>query len=120
MTNRQQLGQLGELLAAAELERRGYTILARNWRCRHGELDLVTRDGDTLAAVEVRTRRSAAYGSPEESLTAAKLIRLAAAAQTYVQTTGWNGPWRIDVVAIVIDARGRVARMTVIPNAVEG
>jgi putative endonuclease len=120
MTTRQQLGQLGEQLAAAELERRGYAILTRNWRCAHGELDLVARDGDALVAVEVRTRRSQAYGSPEESLTTAKLAHLAAAAQTYVQTVDWNGPWRIDVVAIVIDARGRVERLTVIANAVEG
>lgn len=120
MTGRQQLGQLGEHLAAAELERRGYAILARNWRCKYGELDLVARDGDTLAAVEVRTRRSRTYGSPEESLTAAKQARLAAAVHTYVQTMGWEGPWRIDVVAIVIDPEGRIERMTVLPNAVEG
>lgn len=120
MTGRQRLGQLGEMLAATELEQRGYTILARNWRCRYGELDLVARDGDTLAAIEVRTRRSQTYGTPEESLTTAKQTRLAAAAQTYVQSVGWDGPWRIDVVAIMIDPRGHVERLTVIANAVEG
>lgn len=120
MSDRRQLGQLGEALAAAELQRRGYTIVDRNWRCTYGELDLVTRDGDTLAVIEVRTRRGHAYGTPEESLTAAKQTRLAAAARTYVQTVGWDGPWRIDVVAIVLGPRERVERLTVIPNAVGG
>lgn len=120
MTSRQKLGQLGENLAATELARRGYAVVARNWRCSYGELDLIVRADDTLVIVEVRTRRSQAFGSPEESLTAAKQARLIAAAHTYVETTGWAGPWRIDVVAIVIDPQGKVERLTVLENAVGG
>ncbi len=120
MSSRQKLGKTGEDLAAAALTQRGDTIVARNWRCSYGELDLITHCGDTLVVAEVRTRRSQAFGTPEESLTATKQARLAAAAHTYVQTTGWAGPWRIDLVAIVIDQRGRVARLTVLENVVGG
>lgn len=120
MTGRQRLGRWGENLAANELAQRGYTILDRNWRCAYGELDLIARDAAWLVAIEVRTRRSQAFGSPEESLTAAKQARLAAAMQIYVQSVGWSGPWRIDVVAIVVREHNQVDRFTLIKNAVGG
>ncbi len=66
---RQRLGRWGEGVAATHLEAHGYTILARNWRCAAGEIDLVARDGETLVFVEVKTRRGRAYGAPEEALT---------------------------------------------------
>lgn len=117
-TARQGLGARGELLAAAELQRQGYTIRATNWRCRFGEIDLVGEDAGVLAFVEVRTRRGAAFGTPEESVTPTKQARLVATAQTYVQTTGWTGAWRIDVVAIVLDHAGHLQRITVLQNVV--
>lgn len=120
MTKRQRLGRWGEDLAANELAQRGYTILVRNWRCAYGELDLIARDETWLVAVEVRTRRSLVFGSPEESLTTAKQARLAAAMQTYVQTVNWTGPWRIDVVAIVLRGHDQVDRFSLIKNAVGG
>lgn len=117
-TARQGLGARGERLAAAELQRRGYVIQALNWRCRFGEVDLIAQDDAGLAFVEVRTRRGERFGSPEESVTTAKQARLVAAAQSYVQSTGWEGAWRIDVVAIVLDRAGHVQRITVLKNAV--
>lgn len=117
---RQRLGRAGEQLAAEELVRRGLTVVDRNWRCQAGEIDLVARDGECLAIVEVRTRRGQGYGSPEESITPAKRERLIALAQTYVAAVDWRGPWRIDVVAVEMDKAGRLLRMTHLPNAVEG
>jgi putative endonuclease len=117
---RRGLGRTGESLAAEELTRRGLTIVARNWRCAVGEIDLVARDGACLAIVEVRTRRGRGYGTPEESITSAKRARLIALAQTYVAETDWRGPWRIDVVAVEMDGAGRLLRITHLPNAVEG
>ena len=117
-TARQGLGARGELLAAAELQRQGYTVRETHWRCRFGEVDLVAEDAAGLAFVEVRTRRGETYGSPEESVTAAKQARLVATAQSYVQSAGWEGAWRIDVVAIVLDRAGHVQRITVLKNAV--
>jgi putative endonuclease len=102
------------------LEAKGYRLLARNWRCPVGELDLVTEQGGCLVFVEVRTRRGAALGSPEESITTAKQVRLAALAEAYVQATDWLGGWRIDVIAIELDRWGRLARIDHYENAVTG
>jgi putative endonuclease len=106
------LGRFGEELAAQHLQTLGMTILARNWRCRSGELDIVARDGDTLVVCEVKTRRGVGFGGPLESVTprkAARLRQLAVAwltehAATRVDTTeGTRGytAIRFDVVAIL-------------------
>ena len=97
---RRKLGQWGEEQAARYLEAQGCTLVARNWRCTAGEVDLVVQDGAWLAFVEVRTRRGRAYGTPEESITPTKLARMAAVAESYVYETEWAGDWRLDVVAI--------------------
>ncbi len=118
--DRRGLGRHGEELAARHLAAQGYKIEARNWRCAHGELDLVARDGDCLVLVEVRTRRGRALGTPEESITAAKRARLVNLAWAYVQEQGWEGDWRIDVVAVEMDRRGRLLRVEHYENAVTG
>jgi putative endonuclease len=97
---RRKLGQWGERAAARYLEARGCQVVATNWRCTAGEVDLVVQDGEWMAFVEVRTRRGQAYGTPEESITAAKLARMATVAESYVYEQGWEGDWRLDVVAI--------------------
>jgi len=118
---KRRLGQRGEGIAAAYLGEQGYEVLARNWRCPAGELDIVARDGETLAFVEVRTRRGDRYGTPEESITPAKQAKLVELAQTYLQENGLAGEnWRIDVVAVEMDRRGRVTRLNLIRNAVWG
>jgi putative endonuclease len=118
--DRRGLGRHGEELAARHLADQGYEIVARNWRCEAGELDLVAKDGDCLALVEVRTRRGRVLGSPEESITLAKQARLADLAEAYVQAHNWEGDYRIDVVAIEFDRRGRLMRMDHYENAVTG
>jgi putative endonuclease len=118
---KQKLGQRGEDIAAAHLGEQGYQILARNWRCPAGELDIVAREGETLAFVEVRARRGDRYGTPEESITPAKQAKLVELAQTYLQENGLSDEnWRIDVVALEMDRRGRVKRLNLIRNAVWG
>ena len=98
---RQQLGLEGEDLACAELQRRGYAILARRYRSRFGEIDIVGRDGGTLVFVEVKARRSDRLGSAAEQITAHKQRRIAAMALDYL---AWSGRLeslcRFDVVAI--------------------
>ena len=118
--DRQGLGRRGEELAAQQLAAKGYQILARNWRCETGELDLVAREGECLVLVEVRTRRGRSMGSPEESITAAKQARLIALGEAYVQENDWRGDWRIDVVAIEMGRQGRVLRIDHYENAVTG
>jgi putative endonuclease len=118
--DRRGLGRHGEDLAVQALAAKGYQILARNWRCPAGELDLVARDGSCLAFVEVRTRRGKMLGSPEESITPAKQARLVTLADAYVQAHDWDGDWRIDVVAVEMDGRGRLLRVDHYENAVAG
>ena len=119
---RKTTGSRGEALAADYLRGQGYTIIQTNWRCRRGEIDIIAQDGATLVFVEVRTRRSAALGSPEESVTPAKQRRLAELAQTYLhfrEAAGapWPDAWRIDVIAIRSGSAGRLNHLL---NAVEG
>ena len=83
-TSRRALGRCGEELAARHLEARGARILARNVHLRHAEIDLVALEGDVLCIVEVRLRRSSAFGSAAESVDARKQRRLARAASELI------------------------------------
>lgn len=76
MARKDDLGRAGEHAAEAHFRARGFEILDRNWRCRAGEIDLVVADADAIAIVEVKTRRSAAFGHPFEAIDARKLHRL--------------------------------------------
>jgi putative endonuclease len=99
---RRVLGAAGEERAASWYEQHGYVVLARNWRCRDGELDLVVARGRTVAFVEVKTRRSARFGHPVEAVTPAKQARLRRLALAYLRETGTRaGALRFDVVAIL-------------------
>ena len=118
--NRQALGRRGEEYAARYLAGHGYRVLARNWRCATGEIDLVAEKTGTLIFVEVRTRRGDRWGTPEESITPAKRAKLISAAQTYLDEHGEaDRDWRIDVVAIQVGTRSEVRRCTLIENAIE-
>jgi putative endonuclease len=106
-------------LAAQHLERLGYELLERNFRCTLGEIDLVLRDGEMLVFTEVRTRRGTAFGTPEESVTLKKQERLIKLAEAYLQVRQLPPtPWRIDVVAVEIAPNGRLLRVEHYPNAV--
>lgn len=116
---RRKLGSDGENYAAQFLRRKGYAIVQRNFRCHAGEIDIIARHKDCLVFIEVRTRKSPSFGTPEESITPVKKQRLIALAEAYVQ--GCEAPpefWRIDVVAIEISTDNRVLRLNHIENAV--
>jgi putative endonuclease len=93
-------GEPAEDLAAAFLERQGLRILERNYRCRFGEIDLVARSGALLVFVEVRARRSEAFGGAAGSITAAKRRRLVATARHYLATHRVDRACRFDVVLV--------------------
>jgi len=76
MAAKDDLGRAGEQHAAEHLESLGYTILDRNWRCSQGEIDIVATSGDSLCIVEVKTRRSEAFGAPLEAIDERKRRRL--------------------------------------------
>jgi len=98
------LGQTAEARAEAFLKTHGLTLVARNWRCRFGEIDLVMQDGPTLVFVEVRLRSRSDFGGAAASVTPAKQKKLLAAARQYLSTLKTLPPCRFDVVALDNDA----------------
>ena len=101
MTSRQRLGRAGERRAERHLRRRGLRIIARNWRCSAGELDLLARDGDQLVVVEVRSsaRRGGFAGAPELTVGPGKRERLARLARRWLAGSSWQPrSVRFDVV----------------------
>jgi putative endonuclease len=104
----------------------GYELVTRNWRTRAGELDIIARDGAWLVFVEVRTRlcRPGAavphLGQPEESVTQRKQARLAALVEAYLFAHPWDGPWRIDVIALELRPNGAVGRLNHLRDAIGG
>lgn len=117
--DRRRLGAFGEEAARNHLKRLGYRIIESNFRCPIGEIDIVASKQDCLVFVEVRTRRSTGFGIPEESITSSKKAKLAALAETYIQSHDSSpSSWRIDVVAIEVTQSGAISRIEVIENAV--
>jgi len=102
---RQSLGKHGEDLACRELERRGYAIVARRYRTRGGEIDIIARDGRTLVFVEVKARESRAFGAAAEAVTAFKQRRITDLARDYMMRHHVTDcPCRFDVVSIHLDS----------------
>jgi len=118
--DRQEVGKLGEKEARKFLKKRGYRIRETGFRCRHGEIDIIAQRKDYLVFVEVRTKSNLDFGTPEESITQAKKKKLIALALTYTSTHQNLPPlWRIDVVAIELDDKGKTKRIEHIENAIE-
>jgi len=116
---RRDTGILGERLAKDFVKKRGYRILETNYRCPEGEIDIVAKDKDCLVFIEVRTKTSREFGSPEESITPVKRERMRATAAYYRQSHSNLPPfWRIDMVAVELDQRGKLSRIELIENAV--
>ena len=111
---RVKLGRRGEELAVAELTRQGYEIVARNWRCPAGEVDVVACLDEVWYFYEVRTRRGREFGTPEESLTPAKQQRMIDVALTYLGEHDLHDvDWRISLVAIEMNRAGKLERLEV-------
>ena len=101
--NRVELGRYGEQLAVDHLEDQGLVVLARNWRCSEGEIDIIATDGiGTLVVCEVKTRSGVSYGAPAEAVTLDKRRRLRQLAWRYIATTCHRWPAvRFDVIAVL-------------------
>lgn len=97
---KQTLGKWGEERAVAQLEGEGYAVLARNWRKRGGEIDIIARSpAGVVCFVEVRTTRGTRFGGAAASITAAKRRKMATVASQYLAETGGDAPARFDVIA---------------------
>lgn len=116
---RRNTGILGEKLARDFLENRGYKIIETNYRCPEGEVDIIAGHDDYLVFIEVRTKTSRSFGSPEESITPTKKERLRAVAFQYQQTHE-NLPqqWRIDFIGVELNRAKKPLRINIIENAI--
>lgn len=101
-----EVGEHGEQLACDHLISAGYQVIDRNWRCRHGEVDIIARDGGWLVFCEVKTRRSERFGAPIEAVTPVKAARLRRLVMAWLEEHGAVGAVRIDVIGIVLDGSG--------------
>ncbi len=124
MSSRTQLGHWGERQARLYLEAQGYSIIAANFRCRAGEMDIVAIDGDELVFVEVKTRRGNSYGRAEEAISPVRAERLAVVAEEFLQSReafpyDSETPWRIDLVGVNLDSPGKPLNFSHIKHAVE-
>lgn len=111
METNMEIGRRGEDLACEYLRKRGMLVLDRNWRPAasnvRGELDIVARDGDDLVIIEVKARRSIAYGYPVEAVTKRKLKNLRSLALTWLEQRSVHAPnMRFDVVSVIIPPAG--------------
>ena len=103
-TSRKRLGDLGETLACRHLEQLGHTVLERNWRWSHLEIDLITRDPQGLHFVEVKSRTAPVSAAPEENVTSKKQKRLTAAALAYLHAGDFGDlDVYFDIVTVVFD-----------------
>lgn len=108
--SRQQVGRRGEDLAVAELERQGLRVIARNWRCRIGEIDVIAvetvRGVRTVVFCEVKCRTGLGFGDPLESITYAKRHKLRQLAAEWLAVSGVRpGGIRIDAIGVVLEPR---------------
>ena len=100
-------GAEGEALAGRHLEALGYRVLARNFRCRSGEIDVIARDGEVTVFVEVKDRQGRSHGEGHESVTFGKRRRVVRAARLYAAAHGLSeSPIRFDVISIERDPGG--------------
>ncbi|PIE54246.1 MAG: hypothetical protein CSA35_06810 [Dethiosulfovibrio peptidovorans] len=107
MVSHLEKGRRGEDLAYRYILGLGWPVLGRNVRFRSGELDLVARDDDIMVVVEVRYRSVAVLMPTEATIGPRKMRRLVRAGATYMNQVGWDGFWRIDLVALT-ERRGRI------------
>ena len=110
-------GDWGEALVAEYLRDRGYGIIASQYRCRFGEIDLIARDGETLCFVEVKLRKDASHGLPREFVTASKQKKLRMTAQFYLAAHDLDAACRFDVAEVYTDEKHDRAKIEYIENA---
>lgn len=100
MSDKIKTGDKGEILAADFLRKKGFEIVARNYRYRHSEIDIIARKENWTIFVEVKTRSYSYYGHPEEFVDAQQARRIFEAAEEFIYSTNWLGHIRFDIVSV--------------------
>ena len=104
LNSRQRLGRNGEQAVTKYLKKKGYKILAQNYRCKLGEIDIIAMDGSDLVFIEVKTRSGFNFGSPAAAVTTRKQRQISKAAQCYLaEQKLFDSPARFDVVSVLCD-----------------
>ncbi len=103
--------KIGENIAKEYLKDKGYEIIEQNYRTKYSEIDLVVKKDNILIFVEVRTKKSDVFVSPEESINQKKLKKLYWNAEAYVASKRWEGEYRVDAVCIVLDSDNKVKEL---------
>ena len=101
MASHNELGKWGEDVAATYLERQGYTIMERDWKSGHRDLDIVALDGNTVVFVEVKTRSNRMFTDPEIAVDYQKIRHLQQAANHYIKYRHINHDIRFDIITVV-------------------
>ncbi len=104
-------GQIGEEIAKKYLEGKGYKIVEQNYRTKFAEIDIIAYNDNTLVFVEVRTKKSERFGTPEETLNKKKMLKLKRNALAYVSRIGWRQAYRLDAVCIVLKPDNALERL---------
>jgi putative endonuclease len=116
-----ELGAFGEEVAAYRLQEKGYKILERNWRSRTGEVDLIVTHRGCIVFVEVKTRTSDKFGTPEESITKNKRKRIIRASLEYLhQMDIVDRDWQVDLIGIYCTPEREVVKIEHYENVIEG
>lgn len=118
MSTAKAAGDQGEAKVAEFLEQQGWTVLARQWRCRYGELDLVVQNGGMICFVEVKRRGPHSIGLPREFVDGRKQERLRKTAAAYLAAHSLDVPARFDVAEVYEEACGQF-RIEYLENAFE-
>jgi putative endonuclease len=108
MTHTRKTGNDGERLAADFLQAKGFEIVARNYRYKHAEIDLIVRANHLLVFVEVKTRSSSAFGEPEAFVGDKKAAKILEGAEQYIYETNWQGNIRFDIVSVKVGTKPEV------------
>lgn len=114
------IGKMGEEVTVHWLKNQGWEILARNWRCPHGEIDIIARQGDIVAFVEVKTRTVGYLSSPLEAINIIKQHKILKTAWLWLEEVKIQEQPRFDVAAIVINTKGQVLSFEYIESAFDG
>lgn len=101
-SNKKAIGDKGEQIAAQFLIDKGYKLLEKNWRYKHGEIDLIVENNNTIIFVEVKTRSTSYFGNPEIAVTPKKQKTIANTAQAYLDLNNLNKECRFDIISIVL------------------
>ena len=110
MSNKSKIetGAYGETMAANFFHANGFEIVARNYRFRHSEIDLIVKKDDWLLFVEVKTRSSSSYGEPEEFVDARQVNKLFEAAEEFIYANDWQGNIRFDIVSVKLGTKPEI------------